>query len=50
MILDGLVKVSSEKIELTEMGHLLVRNVAMIFDKHLKEMGQSNKPMFSKTV
>lgn len=50
MIFDGLVKISYEKIELTEMGHLLVRNVAMIFDKHLKEMRQNATPMFSKTV
>ncbi len=50
MIFDGLVKVSDTKIELTEMGHLLVRNVAMIFDRHLKEMRQSKKQMFSKTV
>lgn len=50
MILDGLVEMPNGALEVTEMGQLLVRNIAMAFDKYLGEMEKKNTPMFSKTV
>lgn len=50
MILDGLVEIPNGAIHVTEMGQLLVRNIAMVFDKYLGEMEKKNTPMFSKTV
>ncbi len=44
---EGLVNLSSLKIELTPIGKLFTRNVAMTFDRHLKSTGTSN---FSNTV
>ncbi len=51
LLLDGLVKFEDDKIKATEMGHLLIRNIAMAFDAHLTTMkSESTTPMFSKTV
>lgn len=50
LIFDGLIEFSNGTITVTEMGHLLIRNVAMVFDRHLKEMKANVTPMFSKTV
>ncbi len=45
---EGLVRVGPGEVELTEAGHLLVRNVAMVFDTHLR--AASERPVFSRTV
>lgn len=50
LLYDGLVKFKNELILITEMGHLLVRNVAMAFDKYLKQKKSQNVPMYSKTI
>jgi len=44
---EGLVKLSPTKIELTPLGMLFTRNLAMPFDRHLKAGGT---PKFSNTV
>ena len=48
---DGLVTLASDGgIEVTPLGRLFVRNVAMEFDAYLPEQLRSGKRMFSKTV
>jgi len=44
---DGLVKLDSKKINLTPVGTLFTRNIAMPFDRYLTESSSMN---FSKTV
>ena len=46
---DGLVETQNGAIKVTEMGHLLIRNIAMPFDKYLNRKKQ-NLPMYSKTI
>jgi oxygen-independent coproporphyrinogen-3 oxidase len=49
MTADGLVKLSETGLQVTPMGRLFSRNVAMPFDAYLQQMN-SDKPTFSKTV
>jgi oxygen-independent coproporphyrinogen-3 oxidase len=37
MAADGLVDVSSDALDVTPRGRMLVRNVAMVFDRYLRE-------------
>jgi oxygen-independent coproporphyrinogen-3 oxidase len=37
---DGLVELSPDRIRVTPRGRLLVRHVAMIFDRHLREAAE----------
>lgn len=46
---DGLIRLSDHGLEVTPLGRLFSRNLAMPFDAYLPQMGQS-KPTFSKTV
>ncbi len=46
---DGLVTRDADGITVTAAGRLLVRNLAMIFDRHLRERQQSG-PAFSRTI
>lgn len=46
---DGLVLLGGEAIELTPAGRLLVRNVCMCFDRHLRARA-NERPVFSRTV
>jgi len=46
---DGLITISDEKIECSETGTLLIRNIAMPFDAYMKKHASSDKT-FSKTV
>lgn len=46
---DGLIILGSEKLEVTNMGRLLIRNIVMNFDFYLMEK-QGEKPQFSRTV
>ena len=50
MALDGLVEMPNGTIHVTETGRLLVRNIAMAFDKYLGAMEKQNAPTFSQTV
>ena len=45
---DGLVTLTDEGLEVTPAGRLLLRPVAMVFDKYLRE--QANKARFSKVI
>jgi oxygen-independent coproporphyrinogen-3 oxidase len=45
---DGLVHVDEDEIEVTASGKLLMRSVAMIFDRHLN--GDENNGRFSKAI
>lgn len=46
---DGLVTLTKKSIEVSETGTLLIRNIAMVFDKYLQNIDDS-KRVFSKTV
>lgn len=48
---DGLVTVDAQRLNITGPGRLVVRNVAMCFDRHLDEIRRTSKnPVFSRTV
>ncbi len=47
---DGLVQYSDHTIKVTEMGRLLIRNIAMVFDRYLKQDQEQNKPLYSRTI
>jgi oxygen-independent coproporphyrinogen-3 oxidase len=46
---EGLVVREPDRILLTPLGRIFVRNVCMVFDWHLRNMQQS-RPVFSRTV
>jgi len=46
---EGLVTVTPGKIEIAELGKLVIRNIAMCFDAYLEKMTKG-KPVFSRTV
>jgi len=48
MIDDGLVNISATGIEVTDRGHLLLRNIAMVFDEYLQPTGDQRR--FSKVI
>jgi len=45
---DGLVELSAERIAVTHLGRIFIRNVGMVFDKYLQK--PKDKPVFSKTL
>jgi oxygen-independent coproporphyrinogen-3 oxidase len=45
----GLVTVTPEALEVTPLGRLFVRNVCMVFDRHLRARA-AERPVFSRTV
>jgi len=47
---DNLVKQSQDRIEVTELGRVFVRNVAMVFDSYLRQSGANQEQRFSKTL
>lgn len=50
MVFDGLVEQTEDKLVVTREGALLIRNVAMAFDAHLRRMQKEKRAMFSKTI
>ncbi|CUS96435.1 HemN C-terminal domain-containing protein, partial [Candidatus Kryptobacter tengchongensis] len=46
---DGLIELTGDKIIVTLMGRLVIRNIAMCFDAYLEKM-MKEKPIFSRTV
>ncbi len=46
---DGLIEWPNRTISVTEMGRLLIRNIAMVFDKYLRQK-KKETPLFSRTV
>jgi oxygen-independent coproporphyrinogen-3 oxidase len=47
---DGLLAITPEAIELTDLGRMFVRNVCMVFDRHLRGKTAEERPVFSRTV
>jgi oxygen-independent coproporphyrinogen-3 oxidase len=47
---EGLVELSPREIRVTPLGRIFIRNVAMIFDRYLREQQVDQKPLFSKTL
>ena len=47
---DGLLTLSPETIVLTALGRTFVRNVCMVFDRHLRRRNAGERPIFSRTV
>jgi oxygen-independent coproporphyrinogen-3 oxidase len=47
---EGLVTLSDAEIQVTGLGRIFIRNVAMIFDRYLREQQMDKKPLFSKTL
>ena len=46
---DGFVTIGDSGLEVTPRGRLFVRNVAMVFDRHLREKS-TERPVFSRTI
>ena len=46
---DGFATLATDRIEVTPLGRLFVRNIAMVFDRYLRER-PAGKPVFSRTV
>ena len=49
-VADGFVTIDDAAITVTPLGRLFVRNVAMVFDRHLRARATSAIPVFSRTV
>jgi oxygen-independent coproporphyrinogen-3 oxidase len=49
-VADGLVRILPGRLELTPIGRRFVRNVAMVFDRHLRETTPAAPAVFSRTV
>jgi len=49
-VLDGLVSLQPDRIEVSEAGRLVIRNIAMAFDAYLKPEASQEKPIYSRTV
>jgi oxygen-independent coproporphyrinogen-3 oxidase len=48
-VADNLVEIGTDRIVVTPMGRLVIRNIAMCFDRYLDDM-RKDKPIFSRTV
>src|SRR5262249_44964505 len=46
----GLIVVTPEALEVTPFGRRFVRNLCMVFDRHLRTRAAGEKPVFSRTV
>jgi len=47
---EGLVELDPAEIRVTALGRIFIRNVAMIFDRYLREQQMDKRPLFSKTL
>lgn len=47
---DGLVLLSDDEIRVTALGRIFIRNLAMPFDRYLREQKMDSRPLFSKTL
>lgn len=47
---EGLVMLLPGEIRVTPLGRIFIRNVAMAFDRYLREQQMDQKPLFSKTL
>jgi oxygen-independent coproporphyrinogen III oxidase len=46
---DGLIEIGRSRLRLTTVGRMLVRNVCMVFDRHLRARSEE-RPVFSRTI
>ena len=49
LVADGFVEVNAERIRVTDLGRLFLRNIAMCFDPYLKQASE-NGPRYSRTA
>ena len=47
---DGLVRLFDDRIEITRLGRLFLRAIAMVFDEHLQSAHPTQRPVFSRVV
>ena len=47
---EGLVILDPSQIRVTPLGRIFIRNVAMVFDRYLREQHMDQRPLFSKTL
>ena len=47
---EGLVRRVGTEVEVTPLGRVFVRNVAMVFDAHLRRAPSARPPAFSRTI
>jgi oxygen-independent coproporphyrinogen III oxidase len=47
---DGLVTLDSSSIRVTPLGRIFIRNIAMVFDRYLREQQMDQKKLFSRTL
>ena len=47
---EGLITLDAAEIRVTALGRIFIRNVAMIFDRYLREQQMDQRPLFSKTL
>ncbi|UCG51603.1 MAG: oxygen-independent coproporphyrinogen III oxidase [Candidatus Latescibacterota bacterium] len=47
---DGLLTISPDRIEVQGAGRLVIRNIAMVFDRYLDQSGDGSKSTYSRTV
>jgi oxygen-independent coproporphyrinogen-3 oxidase len=47
---DGLVELNADEIRATPLGRVFIRNIAMLFDRYLREQQMDSKPLFSRTL
>src|ERR1700689_4489417 len=47
---EGLVILEPHQIRVTNLGRIFIRNVAMAFDRYLREQQMDQRPLFSKTL
>jgi oxygen-independent coproporphyrinogen III oxidase len=47
---DGLVTLKRDDIRVTPLGRIFIRNVAMTFDRYLRDQHMDKRPLFSKTL
>jgi oxygen-independent coproporphyrinogen-3 oxidase len=47
---EGLVVLEPEQIRVTPLGRIFIRNVAMVFDRYLREQQMDQRQLFSKTL
>ena len=50
---DGLIEITEDRLQVTQLGRLMIRNIAMVFDEWLRRDRQGNdapRTRFSRTV
>jgi oxygen-independent coproporphyrinogen-3 oxidase len=47
---DGMVSLDKDRIQVSPLGRIFIRNIAMTFDPYLKRSGKNQEKRFSKTL